>query len=96
MYDRLPKDRKYVVVCAKGGASDFVAEMLMEKGYKTCSLEGGMLDWSQFYHPTVVYMDEKLKLIQINRLAKGCLSYAVISEGKGMIIDPNQKDRCLP
>ncbi|MED4600063.1 MBL fold metallo-hydrolase [Paenibacillus validus] len=87
----LPKDTEMVVVCAKGGSSDFVAEMLMEKGYKTYSLEGGMLAWSQFYHPTIVYMDEKFKLIQINRLSKGCLSYAVISEGKGMIIDPNQK-----
>lgn len=91
VYAGLPKDTEMVVVCAKGGASDFVAGMLMEKGYKTYSLEGGMLAWSQFYHPTIVYMDEELILIQINRLAKGCLSYAVISEGKGMIIDPNQK-----
>lgn len=87
----LPKDTEMIVVCAKGGSSDFVAEMLMEKGYKTYSLKGGMLAWSQFYYPTTVYMDEKLKLIQINRLAKGCLSYAVISEGKGMIIDPNKE-----
>jgi glyoxylase-like metal-dependent hydrolase (beta-lactamase superfamily II) len=36
-------------------------------------------------------MDEKLTLIQVNRFAKGCLSYAVISGGKGMIVDPNQK-----
>ncbi|UQD51923.1 MBL fold metallo-hydrolase [Bacillus methanolicus] len=91
VYAGLPKDTEIVVVCAKGGASDYVAEMLMEKGYKTYSLKGGMLAWSQFYYPTTVYMDEKLKLIQINRLAKGCLSYAVISEGKGMIIDPNKE-----
>ena len=91
VYAGLPKDTEIVVVCAKGGASDYVAEMLMEKGYKTWSLKGGMLAWSQFYVPTTVYRDEKLKIIQINRLAKGCLSYAVISEGKGMIIDPNQK-----
>lgn len=91
VYAGLPKDTEIVVVCAKGGASDYVAEMLMEKGYKTWSLKGGMLAWSQFYYPTTVYRDEKLKIIQINRLAKGCLSYAVISEGKGMIIDPNQE-----
>jgi glyoxylase-like metal-dependent hydrolase (beta-lactamase superfamily II) len=91
VYAGLPKDTEIVVVCAKGGASDYVAEMLMEKGYKTWSLKGGMLAWSQFYVPTTVYLDEKLKIIQINRLAKGCLSYAVISEGKGMIIDPNKE-----
>lgn len=90
-YDRLPRDTEYVVVCAKGGASEFIAEALQARGHKARSLEGGMLAWSQFYHPVAVYTDDKLKLIQINRLAKGCLSYAVISEGKGMIIDPNQK-----
>lgn len=91
VYADLPKDTEMVVLCAKGGSSTFVAEMLMEKGYKTWSLEGGMLAWSQFYHPTMVYVDDKMKLIQINRLSKGCLSYAVISQGKGMIVDPNQK-----
>lgn len=91
VYAGLPKDAEIVIVCAKGGASHYVAEMLMEKGYNTCSLQGGMLAWSQFYHPTIVYMDDQLKLIQINRLAKGCLSYAVISDGKGMIIDPNKE-----
>jgi rhodanese-related sulfurtransferase len=87
----LPKDTEIVVICAVGGASEFVAELLMEKGYKTVSLEGGMLAWSQFYHPVVVYTDDKMKLIQVNRLSKGCLSYAVISGGEGMIVDPNQK-----
>lgn len=90
VYADLPKDAEIAIVCAKGGSSEFVAETLMEKGYKTSSLDGGMLAWSQLYHPTVVYEDVELKVIQINRLSKGCLSYAVISDGKGMIIDPNQ------
>ena len=91
IYSELPKDKEIAVVCAKGGASEYVAETLIEKGYTSSSLEGGMLGWSQYYVPTTVYEDEKLKIIQINRLAKGCLSYAVISEGKGMIIDPNKE-----
>ncbi|MGG1552328.1 MBL fold metallo-hydrolase [Paenibacillus ferrarius] len=90
-FKELPKDEEMVVVCAKGGSAQFVAETLGEKGYKTSVLDGGMLAWSQFYHPTVVAFDEKMKLIQINRFSKGCLSYAIISEGKGMIIDANQK-----
>lgn len=91
VYAGLSKDTEIVVLCAKGASSLLVAEKLMEKGYKTRSLEGGMLAWSQFYQPTTVYYDDKMKLIQINRFSKGCLSYAVISEGKGMIVDPNQK-----
>lgn len=86
----LPKDKEIAVVCAKGGASDYVAQMLNEKGYTSSSLKDGMLAWSQYYHPVTVYADEKLKIIQINRLAKGCLSYAVISAGKGMIVDPSK------
>ncbi|MCM3271947.1 MBL fold metallo-hydrolase [Paenibacillus elgii] len=90
-FKELPKDEELVVVCAKGGSAQFVAEALADKGYKTSVLAGGMLAWSQFYYPTVIAFDEKMKLIQINRLSKGCLSYAIISEGKGMIIDANQK-----
>lgn len=91
IYAELPKDTEIVVLCAKGGSSEFVAEQLIEKGYKAAHLEGGMLSWSQFYHPTTVFMDDKTKLIQVNRFSKGCLSYAVISGGVGMIVDPNQK-----
>lgn len=90
-YEQLPKDREMVVVCGKGGASEFVAETLQEKGYSASSLVGGMLSWSQYYHPKVVFEDDRLKIIQINRLAKGCLSYAVVSRGKGMILDPSHK-----
>lgn len=91
LYADLPKDLEIVVVCAKSGSSAFVAEQLLERGYQAVYLKGGMLAWSQFYHPTIVYMDEKMKLIQVNRFSKGCLSYVVISGGKGMVVDPNQK-----
>lgn len=90
-YADLPKDKEIIVVCAKGGASEYVTEILRQRGHRAYSLKGGMLDWSQFYHPEIVYMDEKLKLIQINRYSKGCLSYAVVSKGIGMIIDPSRK-----
>lgn len=90
VYADLPKDKDIVVVCAKGGASDFVAEQLAERGHRAGSLKDGMLAWSQYYTPVVVHEDEKMKLIQINRLAKGCLSYAIVSDGKGMIIDPSK------
>lgn len=90
VYAHLPKDKEMIVVCAQGGASEFVAEQLRERGLTAWSLSGGMRDWSQFYHPIVVHEDDRLKLIQINRYAKGCLSYAVVSRGKGMIVDPNR------
>lgn len=86
----LPKDREMVIVCAKGGSSDFIADLMRERGFEAYSLEGGMLDWSQLYTAKTAYVDEDVKLIQINRLAKGCLSYMLISEGKAAVIDPGR------
>ncbi|GAB7388403.1 rhodanese-like domain-containing protein [Bacillaceae bacterium] len=87
---KLPKDKEIVVVCAKGGASHFIVEMLVERGFRAFSLEGGMLAWSQFYAAKTVAQDEQVKLLQVNRLAKGCLSYMVISEGKALVVDPSR------
>lgn len=91
IWESIPNDVKdIVVVCAKGGASEFVAEQLRKRGYNAVSLEGGMLAWSQFYQPELVAFDENLKLYQVNRLAKGCLSYVLISEGEALIVDPSR------
>lgn len=87
---KLPKEKEIIVVCAKGGASDFIVESLEEKGFTSYSLEGGMLAWSQFYDANTVVVDENVKVIQVNRLSKGCLSYLVISDGKAAVVDPGR------
>jgi glyoxylase-like metal-dependent hydrolase (beta-lactamase superfamily II) len=89
-YEKLPKDKEIVTVCAKGGSAAMVAEMLVENGYTAKTLENGMKAWSQLYHPVVVAEDENVKVIQVNRLSKGCLSYMVTSQGKAMIVDPGR------
>ncbi|MEJ8543680.1 MBL fold metallo-hydrolase [Brevibacillus borstelensis] len=81
LYRRLPTDEEVVVICAKGGSARMVAELLEEKGFCASYLEQGIQEWSQFYRPVTVIEEETLKLIQVNRLAKGCLSYMVISGG---------------
>ncbi|WCN39458.1 MBL fold metallo-hydrolase [Aneurinibacillus uraniidurans] len=90
IYQPLPKDTEIVVVCAKGGSAKMVAEMADERGYITSYLEEGMLEWSQFYHAATVVDEPDVKIIQINRLAKGCLSYMVMSNGRAMIVDPGR------
>ncbi|HBI02399.1 MAG TPA: hypothetical protein DDY49_00020 [Paenibacillaceae bacterium] len=87
IYIDIPSDKEVIVVCAKGGASEFIVETLESRNFKASHLEGGMLSWSQFYYPVVV-KDEDVKVIQLNRPAKGCLSYMVISEGKALVVDP--------
>lgn len=37
-----PKDRKLILYCDRGGASLSVAKDLVGKGFKTCSVIGGM------------------------------------------------------
>lgn len=34
--------------------------------------------------------EDSLRLIQVNRLAKGCLSYLVASGGEALVVDPNR------
>ncbi|GGJ10524.1 hydroxyacylglutathione hydrolase [Alicyclobacillus cellulosilyticus] len=90
LYTQLPNATDIIVVCAKGGAAMMVAEQLDARGYRVFVLDGGMLAWSQFYVPVTVVEDEAMKLIQFNRVAKGCLSYMVISKGKALVVDPGR------
>ncbi|TCP52674.1 glyoxylase-like metal-dependent hydrolase (beta-lactamase superfamily II) [Tumebacillus sp. BK434] len=90
IYADLPKDAEIVVICAKGGSALMVAELLDERGYTASYLEEGMKEWSQFYHPITIADTGSMKLVQFNRLAKGCLSYMVISDGEAVIVDPGR------
>jgi len=87
----LPEGQEIVVVCAKGQSAQKMTEHLINRGYKAAYLENGLTGWSQFYHPVLVAEDEKMKLYQVNRFAKGCLSYVIVSQGKAMVVDPSQK-----
>lgn len=91
--EKLPRDnREILVVCAKEGSSEYVADKLSEAGMnQVYYLQGGMNAWSEFYHDERVAASEDLKLYQINRLAKGCLSYMLISEGEALVLDPGRQ-----
>ncbi|TCS96570.1 MBL fold metallo-hydrolase [Hazenella coriacea] len=89
-FNQIPKEADIVVICAKGGSAQMVTEMLDERGYQVSYLEGGMKEWSQFYHPITVVKEGNFELIQVNRLAKGCLSYMMISEGQALVVDPGR------
>jgi len=84
-FPRLPKDREIFVVCAHGDASRYVAEQLRENGFRAASLEGGMDGWSDFYETHTV--NASPEIIQIYRVAKGCITHVVISDGKAVVID---------
>ncbi|WLR48684.1 MBL fold metallo-hydrolase [Halobacillus litoralis] len=87
--DQLPKDKEIAVVCAKGGSSQMVAEMLVEEGFENVySVEGGMKAWSEHLEPVKVNdLKDGGELYQFVRIGKGCLSYMVVSNGEAAIID---------
>ncbi len=87
--DRLPRDRKIVVVCAKEGSSVFVAEQLAESGLSDVYyLVGGMKSWSEHIEPVKIGEWENGGAIyQFVRIGKGCLSYLITSGGEAAIVD---------
>lgn len=81
--------RPVVVVCAKGGASEYVADIMREfHGFNAVNLTGGMIAWGNFYLNKPVVETERYQIYQFDRTSRGCLSYVLISDGKAAVIDP--------
>ncbi|TVP83831.1 MAG: MBL fold metallo-hydrolase [Alkalicoccus sp.] len=85
--ENIPKDKELLVVCAKEGSSQMVAEMLSDEGMEVSYLEGGMKTWSEHLEPVKVGDLPNGELYQFVRLGKGCLSYMALSNGEAAIID---------
>lgn len=87
--DQLPTNKEILVVCAKEGSSEFVANLLVEAGFKQVSyFAGGMKAWSEHLYKAEVYKDDAIRVLQFIRVGKGCLSYMVISGEEAMVVDP--------
>jgi glyoxylase-like metal-dependent hydrolase (beta-lactamase superfamily II) len=74
------------VVCGRGEASDYVAGVLVEAGVEARNLAGGMDAWGRVQLARVV--SEEPTVVQYERPATGCLSYAVVDGGEALLIDP--------
>jgi glyoxylase-like metal-dependent hydrolase (beta-lactamase superfamily II)/rhodanese-related sulfurtransferase len=88
--NRVPKGKLVVVVCAKGGSSEYVADVLRQRGYDAVNLEGGMIAWGNYYRVRRIGAVKDVALYQIIRVARGDLAYAVVSNGEGILIDPTR------
>jgi glyoxylase-like metal-dependent hydrolase (beta-lactamase superfamily II) len=84
---RLPADRPILVNCARGRSAKIVAEVLDAHGYDVAYIEGGMTGWSEVYAPVTVAEEADWKLLQLNRVGKGCLSYLIHSGGIALVVD---------
>jgi len=87
--DQIPDDREVTVLCAKGGASEYVAGTLAERGYDVDHLEDGMNGWASIYETVEVERyDGAGTLLQYQRPSSGCLGYLLYDDGEAAIIDP--------
>ncbi|MEB3205101.1 MAG: MBL fold metallo-hydrolase [Candidatus Sericytochromatia bacterium] len=84
-----PKELPVVVVCAKGGSSEFVADLMRDAGWQAINMEGGMARWADALVPvSVTPADHPWTLVQFNRPGKAALSYMIVSDGEAMVVDP--------
>lgn len=99
VYDKLKSDDEHalddlkfeehtpiVTVCAAGKTSLKAAEMLKKKGFDAFSLEGGMKAWNFAWNIAETTLHD-VKIVQVRRSAKGCLSYIIGSEDEAIVID---------
>ena len=86
---QVPGDRTVTVVCAKGGASEYVAGRLVERGYDVEHLEDGMNGWASIYEAVeVTGYEGSGTLLQYQRPSSGCLGYLLYDDGEAAVVDP--------
>ncbi|MHA7139111.1 MBL fold metallo-hydrolase [Rossellomorea arthrocnemi] len=87
----LPRDEAIYVICAKGNSSTKTAEMLVEAGMDNIySVNGGMQAWSEYLEPVKIGDVSGGSLYQFIRIGKGCLSYAIVSNGDVAFVDTSR------
>jgi rhodanese-related sulfurtransferase len=89
LLDRVPEGDPLVVLCAKGGASEYVAGLLAEEGRDVVHLDEGMNGWARLYDRVEIERyDGPGRAYQYQRPSSGCLGYLVVSGEEAAVIDP--------
>jgi glyoxylase-like metal-dependent hydrolase (beta-lactamase superfamily II)/rhodanese-related sulfurtransferase len=77
------------VVCGAGKDSAVLAFHLTRLGLDARSLDGGLAAWYKVVLPRELDPPQSLdRLVQFDRIGKGCLGYVLVSEGDAIIVDP--------
>ncbi len=84
----IPSNQPVVTVCAAGKTSQIAAEQLAARGVEALSLEGGMKAWSLAWNTAEIPLhDRSVRVIQVRRTGKGCLSYLIGAGEEAFVID---------
>ena len=78
------------VVCAEGGSSAFVAEILQGRGLPAANLAGGMAAWGLGTAIRPIGDGGPVRLWQVLRFGRGCLSYVVADGENAVVVDPHR------
>jgi glyoxylase-like metal-dependent hydrolase (beta-lactamase superfamily II) len=84
----VPENREVVSVCASGSRSSEAAELLSRAGRRVANLTGGMAAWGMVYDAVTMEL-ENLRVVQVRRRGKGCLSYLVGAGDQAFVVDPS-------
>jgi glyoxylase-like metal-dependent hydrolase (beta-lactamase superfamily II)/rhodanese-related sulfurtransferase len=85
----VPEGDPVVAVCAKGGASMYVAGTLLDHGIEAVNMADGMNGWARIYDVVEVSRAPgPATVLQLQRPSSGCLSYLVHHDGEGALVDP--------
>ncbi|HEY7511455.1 MAG TPA: MBL fold metallo-hydrolase, partial [Vicinamibacteria bacterium] len=89
---KVPRGKDLVALCAQGGSSEMIVEMLQEAGIPARNVKGGMVAYGEYLQPVRVGVPEQapFELWQFNRRGKGCLSYVVVSGREAVVVDPSR------
>jgi glyoxylase-like metal-dependent hydrolase (beta-lactamase superfamily II)/rhodanese-related sulfurtransferase len=87
--EQIPKDKEIITLCAHGNRSMMAAQLLSQMGYNVKSVRGGMAAWNQVYDVAEVAdgSDQGVRIWQLRRISKGCLSYVIASGSNATVID---------
>jgi glyoxylase-like metal-dependent hydrolase (beta-lactamase superfamily II) len=84
--EKIPKDKTVVTICPHGNRAMVASFALTRAGIDSQTLAGGLAGWNQMLKPITVSYEPKV--IQVQKIGKGCLSHIVESDGEAIVIDP--------
>lgn len=89
--NRVPRNKKIKIVCAKEGSAKYVAEILEKNGFKDVGyLAGGIKSWGNLLIPQVIQKNDTYELYQFIRPGKASCSYGLVSGKEIMFFDPSR------
>jgi glyoxylase-like metal-dependent hydrolase (beta-lactamase superfamily II)/rhodanese-related sulfurtransferase len=88
---RLNPAAPVAVICGHGNSSKRATQFLRERGFEAYSVAGGMAAWETVYLPRRLSPTPALeRVIQVDRVGKGALSYILVSDGDAVVVDPGR------